>query len=320
MLFSVLLTAFSLLGFGISNSFIFLCLCAIPYGLGAGSVDAALNNYVALHFESKHMSWLHCMWGIGATLGPYIMGFALTNNLNFHDAYKILFIIQILVSFILFITLPVWKKKELPKDFFGEIDFEDKKVLSLREVINISGVPYILITFFCFCAIEHTAGLWASSYLVLNRGLEIEIAASFGALFYLGITVGRALSGFIAIKFNDIQMIRAGELIMFIGLIILLLPLGADTAFFALMLIGFGSAPVYPCIIHSTPLNFGVKNSQAITGVQMASAYTGTLIIPALFGLIAQFLTIDLYPLFLGILLIIMIIMYELLLKKLSNN
>ncbi len=313
---SVLITAISLFGFSSSPSFFVLCLWAIPYGLGAGSVDTALNNYVAVNFESKHMSWLHCMWGIGATLGPYIMGMALTSGFNFRTGYIILFIIQAVLSIIIFISSPVWKKKE------NNVEHSEKqsRVLSLKEIFKIHGVKQLALAFFCFCAIEQTTGLWASSYLVYNRGISPEVAAGFSALFYLGITIGRGICGFIAMKFNDKQMIRAGTIIMVIGISVLFIPIGEYTAFIGLVLIGLGSAPVFPCIIHSTPYNFGVADSQAITGVQMASAYTGTLIMPALFGIIGREISFSLYPIFIGVLLIIMLSMYEIMLKVVDKS
>ncbi len=309
---SVLLTAISLFGFSSSSSFLVLCLWAIPYGLGAGSVDTALNNYVAVNFESKHMSWLHCMWGVGATLGPYIMGMALTGGHSFRMGYIILFGIQIILSIIIFITSPIWKVK---KEDLTNTEHE-KRTLSLKQIFKIRGVKQIALAFFCFCAIESTTGLWASSYLVFNRGVDAEVAAGFSALFYLGITVGRGICGFIAMKYNDKQMIRAGTLIMLIGVAVLFIPVGEYTAFIGIALIGLGSSPVFPCIIHSTPYNFGTAHSQAITGVEMASAYTGTLIMPALFGVIGREISFTLYPVFIGIILVIMYLMYEIMLKR----
>lgn len=314
--FSVFLTAISLFGFSSSSSFLTLCLWAIPYGLGAGSVDTALNNYVSVNLESKHMSWLHCMWGIGATLGPYIMGFVLTSGHSFRYGYVILFVIQALIAVIIFISSPIWKIKN------ENLNDSDSKrtTLSLKELFKIKGVKQISLTFFCFCAIEHTTGLWASSYLVHNHGIEPEIAAGFSALFYLGITIGRGICGFIAMKYNDNQMIRAGILLMAIGVAVLFIPIGAYTAFIGLTLIGLGSAPVFPSVIHSTPYNFGVTHSQAITGVEMASAYTGTLIMPALFGVIGREISFSLYPVFIGVILAIMFLMYEIMLKKVEER
>ncbi len=314
---SVATTAISLFGFACSPSFIVLCLWAVPYGLGAGSVDAALNNYVAVHFESKHMSWLHCMWGIGATIGPSIMGMALVNNLQFRGGYGIVFALQGVLAIVILASKSVWKTEDTVEE---SVDNSNAPVPSLIEIFKIKGVPQIAIAFFCFCAIEQTVGLWASSYLVYNRGVEAEKAAGFTALYYLGITVGRGINGFIAMKYSDKQLIRVGSGIMAVGIAILMLPFGgAMTAFIGLSFIGLGSAPVFPCIIHSTPDNFGVDNSQAITGVQMASAYLGALSIPALFGLVGNYISFSIYPFYVAIMLACMVFMYEQLLKKLKK-
>ncbi len=313
---SVLITAIALLGFGTSSSFFLLCLWAIPYGLGAGSVDTAINNYVAVHFESKHMSWLHCMWGVGATLGPYIMATALSGGHNFRSGYIVLFAIQITLSFIIFMSSPIWKSKVEASTTADP----NTQTLPLVELLKIKGVKQIAFAFFCFCAIEHTTGLWASSYLVYNRGIAAEVAAGFSALFYFGITIGRGICGFIAMKYNDTQMIRTGSALMACGVAILFIPFGEYTAFIGITLIGLGSAPVFPCIIHSTPVNFGHTHSQAITGIEMACAYTGTLIMPALFGVIGKAISFSLYPAFIGVLLIMMYVMYELVLKRVNTK
>ncbi len=313
--FSVLLTAISLFGFSSSPTFLALCFWAIPYGLGAGSIDTALNNYVAINFESKHMSWLHCMWGVGASLGPYIMGMALSGGQSYRSGYMILFIIQFILSVIIFISSPIWKSNS------KSIASQNKRTrtLSLKEIFKIRGVKQILLAFFCFCSIENITGLWASSYLVYFRGVSPEIAAGFSALFYLGITVGRGVCGFIAKKYNDKQMIRAGTIIMTAGISVLFIPFGEYTAYIGLILVGLGCSPVFPCIIHSTPYNFGVENSQSITGVLMATAYTGTLIMPALFGVIGKWISFALYPVFIGMLLLVMFLMYEIMLKKIDK-
>ncbi len=311
---SVACTAISLLGFALAPSFWVLCLWAVPYGLGAGCVDAALNNYVALHFESKYMSWLHCMWGLGAAIGPFIMSAVLTGGLPYRAGYVVLFGIQIILSIVIILSKPVWQAGEQSDADGGEA--AAREVLSLKQIFKIKGVPQIAVAFFCFCAIEQTAGLWASSYLVYQRGVAAELAAGFTALFYLGITIGRGINGFIAMKCTDTQMIRGGVCIMALGVAVLLLPFGEAFAFAGIALVGLGSSPVYPCIIHATPHNFGAKNAQAITGVQMACAYTGTLTMPALFGVLGKQISFALYPLYIGLLLIAMVVMYEQLLKK----
>ena len=329
---SVGLTAVALLGFSFSHSFILLCVLAIPYGLGAGGVDAALNNYVALHYASRHMSWLHCMWGIGAAAGPYIMSYVLTGGQTWNMGYRLIGILQIVLTAILLISLPLWKNRSEAEDMVsGSEDItvssenvpegkkQKVKALSIKQIFAIPGAKEIMITFFCYCALEQTAGLWASSYLVLHTGIDSETAAGFASLFYIGITVGRAISGFITMKLNDTQMIRMGQMIILAGIIILFLPLGQQTAIAGLVCIGLGCAPIYPCVIHSTPKHFGADKSQAVIGVQMASAYVGSCITPPIFGLIAQHISTALFPVFLCIILILMIVMHEMLLKKVQR-
>lgn len=310
---SVSMTAVALFGFSITKSFWILCIWAIPYGLGAGSVDAALNNYVALHYKSKHMSWLHCMWGVGATLGPYIMGYALSNQKGWNVGYRYIGIIQIVLTAILFVSLPLWKKGDGKQT---ESESVENQVLSLKQVVKIPGAKEVMICFFCYCALEQTAGLWASSYLTLYKGVAAETAASFASIFFIGITAGRALSGFVTMKLNDTQMIRLGQVLIAIGIISMLLPGTPELSLIGLSLIGLGCAPIYPSIIHSTPDHFGADKSQAMIGVQMASAYIGTCLMPPLFGILANHLTVALLPLYLLTILILMITMHEILTKK----
>lgn len=310
---SVVLTALALFGFSTSHSFAMLCLWAIPYGLGAGSVDASLNNYVALHYESKHMSWLHCMWGMGATLGPYIMGFALTGGNGWNMGYRYIGIMQIVLTAVLFFSLPLWKSS---KTFTLDHTDTNRKPLTLSEIIRIPGAKEVMLCFFCYCALEQTTGLWASSYLTLYKGIAPETAASFASLFFIGITIGRALSGFITMKLSNIQMIRLGQVFIAVGIFTMLLPATQIFSLIGLIIIGLGCAPIYPCIIHSTPAHFGAERSQAIIGVQMASAYIGTCLMPPLFGIVANKITVALLPLYLLGVLLIMILMHELLTRK----
>lgn len=308
---SVGMTAAAIFGFSVSHSFWMLCLWAIPYGLGAGNVDAALNNYVALHFASRHMSWLHCMWGVGASLGPYIMGYALTGGGGWNMGYRYIALLQIALTAVLLLSLPLWKAPA------GEgTETEAGPALSLGQILRIPGAKAVMVTFFCYCAVEQTTGLWASSYLVLQKGVPAETAASFASLFFIGITIGRALSGFLTMKLSDSQMVRLGQGIVAVGIAAFLLPLGEHAALAGLILIGLGCAPIYPCIIHSTPDHFGADKSQAIIGVQMASAYVGTCLMPPLFGLIANHITVSLFPFYLLAILALMIFMHEALLKS----
>lgn len=316
---SVFMTAAALIGFSVSHSFALLCLWAIPYGLGAGSVDASLNNYVALHYKSRHMSWLHCMWGIGASLGPYIMGFSLTGGQGWNAGYRYIAILQIVLTAILLFSLPLWGRQAAGQAE-DTVENDAAKPLSLREIIKIPGAKEVMITFFCYCALEQTTGLWASSYLVLHRGLSAETAAGFAGLFYIGITAGRFISGFLTLKLSDKQMIRLGQGFMLTGIIILFLPFGSGAALLGLGLIGLGCAPVYPSIIHSTPENFGKDKSQAMIGVQMASAYVGTCVVPPVFGFIANHVNVSLLPVYLLAILLLMVSMHESMLPKVGGN
>ncbi|MBS4955447.1 MAG: MFS transporter [Clostridium sp.] len=319
--FSVLMTAVALFGFSISHSYWMLVLWAIPYGLGAGSVDASLNNYVALHYKSHHMSWLHCMWGVGASLGPYIMSFALLNGQTWNMGYRYISLIQIALTIIIMLSLPLWKKAPIIGEM-QEIESGNNKnkVLTLKEIFNIPGAKQVMLMFFCYCALEQTTGLWASSYLVLQHGLDLDVAASYGSLFFIGITVGRAISGFITMKLNDKQMIYLGQGIILIGIILMCLPFGHQIALIGLVTIGLGCAPIYPCIIHSTPNNFGADKSQAVIGVQMASAYVGNLLMPPLFGIIANHISVRVFPIYLLLILIVMVVMHIKLNKSVSKD
>ena len=310
---SVAMTATALFGFSASSEFWMLCLWAIPYGLGAGGVDAALNNYVALHCRSWHMSWLHCMWGVGAATGPYIMGMALEMGKGWPAGYHIIAVMQVVLTIILFASLPLWKER---KDEVQADSGHKRKPLSLREIFQIPGAREILVAFFCYSAVEQTCGLWASSFLNLSKGISAEQAASFGAMFFIGITVGRAINGFLAMRMHDESMIRMGQVLILLGIVTVMLPASETFALAGLILIGLGCAPIYPCIIHSTPAHFGRDKSQAIIGVQMAAAYIGTMLMPPLFGILANHLSTSLLPIYMLALLALMAFMHERLIQK----
>lgn len=314
---SVMMTAFALFGFSISGSIWILCLFAIPYGLGAGAVDAALNNYVALHYASRHMSWLHSFWGVGAAVSPYIMSHFLVGGSSWHMGYRSVGVIQILLTAALFISLPLWKK-QVPISINPSAN---KAMKRFSQVLNIRGVNLVLISFFGYCALESTAGIWASSYLVRHRGIDAETASRFASLFFLGITFGRFASGFVSDRLGDKRLIRIGIIVLSGGIIMVAIPIQANIlALCGLVVIGLGCAPIYPSIIHATPDNFGKDNSQAIIGIQMASAYTGTTLMPPLFGLIADYVHIGLYPLYLSIFAVLMFVMTERLTRVISNQ
>ena len=307
---SVGMTAAALFGFSISGTYWMMLLWAIPYGLGAGSVDAALNNYVALHYTSRHMSWLHCFWGVGASVGPVIMGAAITGGRGWNGGYRIISILQIILTAILVFSLPLWKGR-------GEEKKENETApLSLRQIIGIPGAKSVMVCFFCYCALEQTTGLWASTFLMLRWNVSAEQAATLAGLFFIGITTGRAISGFATFKFNDSQMVRIGQGIMLAGIIIMLLPISKTLAMIGIVAIGVGCAPVYPSLIHSTPDHFGADKSQAIIGLQMASAYLGTCLMPPLFGVLANALSIGLMPFYLLALLALMIVTHEQLCRR----
>lgn len=306
--FSVGLTALALFGFSVSTEFWHLLLWAIPYGLGAGSVDASLNNYVALHYASRHMSWLHCMWGLGASIGPYVLAAALTAGMHWSRGYTVIALFQVSLTAVLLMSLPLWKKRNTEQQ---EENAAPRAAMSLRQILTIPGAKDILIAFFCYCAAEQTAILWGSTYLVRHCGMAEETAAGFASLFLIGITIGRALNGFLTYKLNDKNLIRMGQGIMVLGVAIMLLPLGTYAAMAGLLLIGLGCAPIYPCVIHSTPDHFGPENSQAIIGVQMAAAYIGVCLMPPLFGILANHISVSLLPLYIGAITALMIFKCE---------
>ena len=308
---SVALTAVALFGFSTCTAFWQLCLWAVPYGLGAGSVDAALNNYVALHYQSRHMSWLHCMWGIGASVGPMIMGRALAAG-SWQNGYRVISLLQVVLTALLLLSLPLWKRPE--EDGAGVGVTPEHR--TLPQLLRIPGVPEVMISFASYSAVEATAGMWAASYCTLLRGIDAQTAAGWASLFYLGITVGRFFSGFLTMKFNDHQMIRGGQAVILLGVVLIFLPAGHTLLFAGLIIVGLGCAPIYPSIIHETPANFGRNLSMSMTGVQMAAAYVGTTLLPPLFGLLAQHITIGLFPWYLLVALVVMTVSSEAMHRK----
>ena len=314
---SVGMTAAALFGFSFSTSFWMLCMWAVPYGLGAGSVDAALNNYVALHYASRHMSWLHCMWGLGAAIGPYVMGLALSGGAGWAMGYRYIGIIQIALTAILAASLPLWR---VHKGASASAEAQSAPPLTLPQVFRIPGAKQIMAAFFCYCALEQTAILWASTYLNQHKGIPAETAAGYAGMFFIGITAGRALSGFLTMKLSDPQMIRLGQGIIALGILAMLLPLHEYVTLAGLVLVGLGCAPIYPCVIHSTPDHFGADKSQAVIGVQMASAYVGNCVMPPLFGLIAAHISAALLPVYLLAILAVMVLTHEALLRRTGHG
>ena len=341
--FSVLLTALALFGFSQSHSFYMLILFAIPYGLGAGSVDAALNHYVALHYSSRHMNWLHCMWGIGASLGPYIMGYVLQRGESWSRGYLLIAMLQAALTFILFLSLGLWKgkdsekrkrksfwesDKESSKKAFRKSSADGKKLLSFREIFALPGAKECIAAFFFYCAIEQTIGLWSGSFMVYSLQIDAKLAASLVALFYFGITFGRFLAGIFSAKWTDEEMILGGISILFGGILLLFLAayfserrvFGIEfrqlIIILSLLFMGLGCAPIYPAIIHSTPRNFGAENTSALIGKQMAAAYIGSLSLPPLFGVLVKGFGTGLFPFYALCLAFCMVYMYKRLLIK----
>ncbi|VDG32457.1 MFS transporter [Lactobacillus amylovorus DSM] [Lactiplantibacillus mudanjiangensis] len=303
---SVFLTAIALGGFSISSQFWMLVVFAVPYGLGAGAIDAALNNYVALHYSSKHMSWLHCFWGVGTVISPFVMSYALTTG-SWQLGYRLIALIQLGIALLLVFTLPLWRVNQDPAK-----PTPTTKSLGLIAVLKIKGVPFLLMGFFAYCAVEATTMYWASTYLVAVKGVTSAQAAAFAALFYIGMTVGRFLGGFIMDGLGDHKMILLGTAILLIGIGCLLMPIVSDQlALVGFVVIGLGCAPIYPCIIHATPSNFGAEHSGAIIGIQMASAYVGTTLVPPLFGLLGKWISYSILPVYLILFVGLMIFMIE---------
>ncbi|WP_084078549.1 sugar MFS transporter [Demequina sp. NBRC 110057] len=322
---SVGMTAAALVGFSVSDQFWMLCLWAIPYGMGAGAVDAALNNYVALHYAARHMNWLHSFWGVGASISPFIMSYALTSGLGWSGAYLIVGVIQAVLTAALLFSLPLWGRVHAVAPA-GEAAAGDGTAdasggsdapaggghVPLATALRIPGVLLILAAFFAYCGLESTAILWASTFLVDGRGVDVATAAAFASLFLLGITGGRFLAGFVADRIGDKALIRGGFILVGVGAVMLALPLETDAvALSGLVVAGFGSAPIYPAIIHSTPVNFGRRNSQAIIGIQMAAAYTGSTLAPPAFGLLSGAVGVEILPYFIAVLVALGLVMSE---------
>jgi fucose permease len=313
---SVLMTAVALWGFSFSSAFAWLCLWAVPLGLGAGSVDAALNNYVALHYKAKHMSWLHCFWGIGASTGPIIMSFYLINKNSWNSGYRAIGLIQTCLVVILFITISLWGKN---KSQSNNEQHEASRV-TFKELLHTVGVKQVLVAFFCYCSLESITGLWGSSFLVMSKNIPPATAAQWISLFFIGITSGRFISGFLTMKLTNRQMVRLGQALIACGIILLVIPTGTILLLPGLFIIGLGCAPIFPSLLHETPRNFGSGKSQAIMGIQMASAYIGTTFMPPLFGRIASYFGFMSFPLFIGGILILHVFMVELLNKRIDKN
>lgn len=316
---SVAMTAVGLLGFSLSNHFWMLIMWAIPYGLGAGGVDSILNNYVALHYKPQHMSWLHCMWGVGASISPYIMSFSLVQLKNWSYGYLIVAGIQVVLSAVIFVTLPLWNKEKTENNDSTNTEVQTH-ALSFKEIFSIKGALPCFWMFFCYCSMELTASLWSCTYLVEKWSFAPEAAAGFSSMFYIGITLGRFINGFLAMRFTDRVLIRSGVSIVVLGICFLFLPFHSAFTLVGFIIIGLGCAPIYPCIIHMTPDVFGKDKSQAIIGVQIAFAYVGFLVMPPLFGVIAEYVSISLLPPYLLVFVTLVFAMHERMLKSVNSQ
>ncbi len=315
---SVGMTATALFGFSVSRAYWQLCLWAIPYGLGAGSVDAALNHYVALHYKSRHMSWLHGLWGVGAVAGPTVMGFVLTAGGAWTQGYRYISLFQMALTAVLLCSLPLWKKAHPTAP--ADAKPEKPRAHTLRQTVRIPGAKYAFLAFLCYGALEQTAGLWGSSYLVLQDGMSADTAAKCAGLFFLGITVGRFASGFLTFRLNDRQMVRLGLSLAACGLLAVLLPLGTACTLGGLVLLGLGCAPVYPCMVHDVPELFGETDAQAVIGVQMASCSLGICALPPLFGILAEHFGVRLFPAYLLVFLALLAVLFALLVRVRSHS
>ncbi len=313
--FSVLMTALALMGYAYSNHFLYLCLLAIPLGLGAGSVDAALNNYVALQYQAKHMNWLHCFWGVGAAIGPIIMAGHLAKGEPWTSGYHTIAWTQISLLVILILSLPLWVKNKRAK----HSEQEENSPSLFTMLLSIPGLKQALVVFFCYCTIEATFGLWGASYLVFERGFETDQAARLVSLYYLGITIGRFFSGFLTAHFTNRQLVFLGQAVIGLGLIFLFVP-SNTTILPGFLLIGLGCAPIFPSLLHETPANFGEQHSQSIMGMQMASAYVGITLMPFLFGKIASFAGHSFLLGFLGIFLLLIFLLSRSMNNKVKAN
>ena len=315
---STAMTALALFGFSISNSLAAMCLWAVPYGLGAGCIDASLNNYVAVNYASRHMSWLHCMWAIGAAAGPYIMGFVLANGMAWNTGYRTVGAVQLVLAIMLFMAIPLWKKTESKSADSSDVakTAEKTQPLKLKEVVAIKGAKSVMVTFFCFCTVEQTALVWAASYFAVGHGLSAEKAALFGAACITGEMLGRFLTGFMTSRYSDVQLIRLGQGLIVAGAVIMLLPFGSFVVALGTFVAGLGIAPIYPCLMHMTPQNFGLDKSQAIMGVQTASACFGSCVAPPIFGFIAQHAGMLVLPLFMIIGTVVMYLAHEKLIQQ----
>ena len=301
---STAMTAAALIGFSCSKSLWPMCLLAVPLGLGAGSIDTALNNYVSLHYSAMHMSFLHCFYGVGVTVSPLVLSLVISGEQGWRGGYRIAFLIQLCITMILLLALPLWKKVHKPVNDAQEPAI---KVLPLKETLRIPGVKLMCLLFICSCAIELTCGGWGSTYLVEYKHMAAEKAAGIVMFYYMGMTIGRFLSGVLAARLNSWQIIRLGQYVLGAAILILLLPVPPVAAALALFMVGLGNGPMFPNFNYLTPQNFGADISQSVMGTQMASSYVGIMLAPAVCGLIGQRMGMVIFPPYLLMFFLVMI-------------
>lgn len=300
---STALTAVGLFGFSISKNIYMMFFFTLFLGFGAGAIDAVLNNYVAVHYRASHMNFLHCFYGIGVTLSPYLMSLALKNR-SWQSGYHLAFIIQLVISIIAFASLPLWQKNGR----LSESSDKKSEKSSFAELIKLPGIKSTWLVFFGSCALEYVGGTWSSSFLVNSRGITVDRAALFVTVYYGGIAFGRFLSGIFSSKLKPQQIILIGTILIIPAIVLVSQPFIPNLIAVGMFLIGLGNGPLYPNMVHLTPIRFGAQRSQAVMGLQMAAAYIGILSMPTLTGFLAQKFSTDIFPYCLAVLYGIMLI------------
>lgn len=315
--FSILLTSLALFGYSQSNQYLYILLLALPLGFGAGSIDTALNNYVALHYKPHHMNWLHSFWGVGASTGPLIMSYFLLNG-TWQKGFLTIAIIQFSLMLLLTLSLPLWKKFDTSQNQTTETSKEANTPRT--SIKNIKGVIYALLIFLVYCAIEFSVGIWGSSYLVISKAVMVSKAAQIVTIYYLGITTGRFISGIFSFFLTNRKLIFGGITLIFVGGLLLFLSKSILMLTVSFGILGLGLAPIFPSMIHDTPRNFGKENSQYVVGYQIAFAYIGSAIFPSLFGLLYSNITIEIFPLTIFLLSVLLLSLVTLLMIKVQRN
>lgn len=310
---SIFLTVLGLLGFSISSQYSMLFLFAVPYGLGAGAIDAAVNHYVANHYSSSVMNFLHCFYGLGAVISPYIMALAL-KTARWNEGYRWTAYIQVGILIVCILSLPLWKRNE------GQAEDEFQNSAGIMETLKAPGVLLTLIAFYSYCAGEATCFLWTPSYFAGTKaGLSDDRIASFGSLIFGGLMLGRLISGFVSNRLGDRLLIRIGIVVELIGILFVFLPIqGYMVAAVGFVIIGTGMGPVYPSIQHLAPQNFGKRYSAAVIGLQMASAYVGSTFMPMVFGHLQQAAGIDIMPVYLLVFALLNLFLLEAAYRKIA--